>query len=110
MAIPNLSLDALVEILLDKSVDIGVRDDAAMDLGTYSDDDKALNVLIQVARDKDEHEIILSSCGTSIADIWLARRHFDGDILDSLASEARQEVYVNADILKEKTGEMSDIN
>ncbi len=95
---PDVSL--LVKILLDKSVDLAERDDAAMDLGTYNDD-VALDALIKVATDHTEHEMILSSCGESIADIWLERGEYSREVLNSLTIEARHEVYIAPDTLRD---------
>jgi hypothetical protein len=87
-------LASLAKVLLDKSAPLADRDDAAMDLGAYNDD-VALEVLIKVARDPTEDEMILSSCGTSIADIWYARGEGNREVLDSLTKEARNEVYID---------------
>ena len=91
---PESKLEYLTRILLDKSIGIGVRDDAAMDLGAYNDD-AALDALIQIAQDQTEHDIILYSCGSSIANIWGARGQYSGKVLDSLAAEARQEINID---------------
>lgn len=97
---PNSQLDILIKILLDKSIDAGVRDDAAMDLGAYNSD-AALNALVQVAKDQTEYDIILYSCGSSIAEIWVARGRYSRKVLDSLTAEARQEVNIDPDRLEE---------
>lgn len=59
------TIDYLIRVLQDKSIDLGVRDDAAMDLGDY-DEPRVLEALIQAAIDLEEEEMVLDSCGTSI--------------------------------------------
>ena len=97
---PDSNVDFFVKLLLDKTAAIADRDDAAMDLG-LCDDDTALKALIQIAIDPEEHEMILSSCGESIADIWLARGIYSREVMDSLTAEARREVYIDPESLKE---------
>ena len=99
----NTQAALLIDTLLDQSALLADRDDAAMDLGAYNDDN-VLDALIRVARNKDEHEMILASCGESIADIWLARRYYNQEVFDSLTNAAQHEVYVNADVSKNGTG------
>jgi HEAT repeat protein len=55
-----------------KSIDLGVRHDAAMDLGDY-DEPRVLEALIQIATDVDENEMILDSCGSSIIEIGVRK-------------------------------------
>jgi hypothetical protein len=91
--------DYLIRILNDKSIDLGVRDDAAMDLGTY-DEPEVLDALIQVAVDVNEDELILWSCGESIKDIWLRKGSYssqmiNAELLKKLAPAARQECNIN---------------
>ena len=92
--------EGLISVLLDCTADLAERDDAAMDLGAYSDDDRVLEALIQIAADTSQDELLHWSCGESIADIWLARRYYNKQIFDSLTAAAQQEVYVNADVTK----------
>lgn len=89
------TIDYLIQVLQDKSIDLGVRDDAAMDLGAY-DEPRVLDVLIQVAVDESEDELILWSCGESIKDIWLRRGDYSqkvitADLLNNFIPAARQE-------------------
>lgn len=95
-------VEILTGILLDKDAAIADRDDAAMYLGAF-DDDRALNALIRVGTDETEHDIILWSCGTSIADIWLKRGSYNRIVLDSLTQRARQEVYIDPGSLREES-------
>lgn len=64
----NNELNELLNVLLDKSVDEGGRDDIAMDLYN-SDSVKALDVLLQIAQDKNDSAIVKDSCIESIAQI-----------------------------------------
>ena len=66
------SIDYLIRVLQDKSIDIGVRHDAAMDLEIY-DEPRVLEALIRAAKDAEEHEMILDSCGESIKNIWVRK-------------------------------------
>ena len=81
-------IDLLIKILLDKNDTISERDDAAMDLSEY-DNELALDALIKVASDNDEDEMILNSCGESIASIWIKRNVFDEKIYYLLSMTAR---------------------
>lgn len=92
-------IDYLIQVLQDKSIDLGVRDDAAMDLGAY-DEPRVLDALVQVAVDKDEDELILWSCGESIKDIWLrrgdySRKVINAELLNKLTPAARQECNID---------------
>ncbi len=87
--------DSLIRILLDKSRYIGERDDAAMDLGSF-DEPEALDVLIQVATDVREDDMILSSCGSSIKNIWIRQGSYSlkkitVEMLNALTPEAKHE-------------------
>lgn len=84
-------VDLLIQILLDRSADLSDRDDAAIDLGEF-DDDRAIMALINVAKDLEENQTILASCGESIAQIWLRTGRFDRQAFDALAPSARAEV------------------
>ena len=77
-------MDYLIRVLLDKSADLGVRDDATMDLGDH-DGPQVLEALVQVAVDAEEHEMILNSCGESIGEIWNRRGSYNPAVLASLA-------------------------
>ncbi|WP_068469661.1 hypothetical protein [Candidatus Protochlamydia phocaeensis] len=77
----NLNLDenklnCLVKTLLDKTASISERDDAAIDLGNF-DNDQALNALLTVASDLKEEYSIMDVCGESIAQIWVKRNQLD---------------------------------
>lgn len=66
-----------------------------MDLGLY-DEPEVLDALIQTAMDVNEHDMILSSCGESIRDIWIRKGSYSAAVinegmLNKLAPEARHE-------------------
>lgn len=60
----------LIKFLLDKTVDLGARDDCAMDLADYDSED-VLGALYKCASDITEDNIIQSSCGESLAEIMV---------------------------------------
>ena len=80
--------DYLIRVLQDKSIDLGVRDDAAMDLGAY-DEPRVLEALIQAAIDLEEDEMVSDSCGTSIMEIWGRKGSYSRAILDKFAPAAK---------------------
>ncbi|MBN8699567.1 MAG: hypothetical protein J0L54_08130 [Chitinophagales bacterium] len=72
----------LLKYLLDKTADLGLRDDCAMDLADY-DGEEVLLALYQCASDPNEDNIIQSSCGESLAEIMVrtstfSKRYFNG--------------------------------
>lgn len=79
----------IIEVLLNRNAREDERDDAAMDLGNY-DDDRALSALIKVATDPSENsEMILNSCGESIASIFLKKEVRMQSIIHTLLPIAR---------------------
>lgn len=91
--INNQRKKALTELLLDQHALYDDRDDAAMDLGEEFEEDDVLNALIQVGKDHNELDTILSSCGESIGAIWVKRNSFDKKCYDSLSKEAQYGIY-----------------
>ncbi len=85
--------DELIAVLTDKTIDIAMRDDAAMDLGLY-DEPRALEALIEIAKNHEQHEMILDSCGESIADIWLRNGGYDATEFDKFALAAKHACYI----------------
>lgn len=79
-----------IKTLLDTNARVDQRDDAAMDLGRY-DDDQVLNALITVAFNPYEDMSILDVCGGSIAAILIRRNEFRKDIIQKLCDPARHE-------------------
>ncbi len=80
----------LREILFDRHLSISERDDAAIDLGQF-DVTEALDALLTIALNPQEDELVLSSCGESIALIWLRTGKFDSHKLAQLADPAQVE-------------------
>lgn len=83
-------MQLLVDILLDPTAREDEKDDAAMDLGDY-DDEQALNVLLKVARDPKECQMVIASSGEAIARILVRRNEYRPDILGSLYGVAKME-------------------
>ncbi|WP_059360116.1 hypothetical protein [Parachlamydia acanthamoebae] len=79
----NERLNSLIKLLLDDTVSVAERDDAAMDLFEF-DDNRALNALIQIAKKNEENPVVLNSCGESIASIWIRRNQFDSECYKNL--------------------------
>ncbi len=65
----------LIDILLDNSATISERDDAAMDLSAF-DSNNVVYALIKAGSDNSNNEIILSSVGESLAEIWIRNDSF----------------------------------
>jgi hypothetical protein len=68
--------EQLIQILLDSTATDSDKDDAAIQLGEYNDDD-VIDILIKVANDPLFDENIRSSCGESLALIWLNKREIN---------------------------------
>lgn len=79
---------SLAEVLLDKTARWDERDNAAMDLRKY-DDDEGLRALIQVACSP-EDDLILDSCGESIEEIWVRRGIYDLSTLNRMTAYAQK--------------------
>ena len=78
----------LIELLFDEKATIADRDDAAMELANF-DDDQTLNALLVLGRNKNEDELILNSCGESLGSIWVNRNFFDKQAYESLSGTSR---------------------
>lgn len=83
-------LAELIDFLFDKSLDLGGRDDVAMDLGDF-DQPSALDALVKVATDPEEDVFILDSCGTSIGEILTRKDKLETKYLKTLRPEALRE-------------------
>ncbi len=82
----------LIGLLNDESARPDERDDAAIDLGK-SDDPVSLEALITFARSSDQDDMLIGSCGESIAQIWERRGSvYDPVLVESLAAPAAREV------------------
>jgi len=82
---------ALAAILQDRTARIDERDDAAMYLG-QCDDDAALTALLQIASDPAEHDLVVASCGESLARIFVRSGRLDPAWLHDLTPVALNEV------------------
>ncbi|MFT5319262.1 MAG: hypothetical protein ACI8RA_002535 [Chlamydiales bacterium] len=79
----------LIDFLLDiEDPDVTGRDDAAMELMHFGDDE-VVEVLERVGGNLDEHDVILSSCGESLGGIWIDREHFDMGAFEKLVPVAK---------------------
>lgn len=87
-------LERLVEVLLNKSEEIGDRDDVAMDLSKY-DDDVAEQALITITCDHTDEEIVIDSAGESLSQIWKRKNKFDQSIVDKMHRDAKRYFTVN---------------
>lgn len=85
-------IDILINTLLDKTARDDERDDAAMDLGRVNHD-RSLSALLQIASDPNEDEMVLDSCGESIAQILVMRGRYDQKIIEKLAPIAKNAAY-----------------
>ncbi len=79
----------MVIYLLDKSGDLGSRDDVAMDLGKY-DLEEVEDALIQVAQDHSEEEMIIDSAGESLWEIWKRKNKFNSEIVAKMHPSAQK--------------------
>lgn len=82
---------ALVAILLDRTSRIDERDDAAAYLGR-SDEAAACSALLHVASDPAEDELVVASCGESLAQIFVRTGRLDHAWLNRLTPIALNEV------------------
>jgi hypothetical protein len=80
----------LCDVLLDRSLSVSVRDDAAIDLG-IDGDGTAVEALADVATDAAEHTSIAASAGEALANIWLRLSSFDPELFARLTIDARHE-------------------
>lgn len=80
----------LIDILFDQHASISERDDAAIELG-YLKDERATEALLCAVVTIDD-EMLLASCGESIAQHWLHDGHIDVGAFKSMPVAARHEV------------------
>ncbi len=82
--------DALIEILLDPSASIAEKDDAAIELGNFDEQD-VIDVLINVSNKLEYDEMVKASCGESLAFIWLKHQNLKYNDLKKLNGIAFRE-------------------
>jgi hypothetical protein len=77
----------LIKFLSDKTVDLGARDDCAMDLANYDSED-VLEILHNYGSDPNEDQIIQGSCGESLAEIMVRTGVFRREYILGLSKSA----------------------
>ncbi|MCH9611267.1 MAG: hypothetical protein S4CHLAM81_12050 [Chlamydiales bacterium] len=82
--------DQLIELLLDTTTSIAERDDAAIDLSDYSTP-KVVEALLKVAQDPNEDDLVASSAGESLGQIWSQGSELNMALLYSLSNHAKHE-------------------
>lgn len=81
----------LMEILLDPNTSDAVKDDAVIDLGINFQDDETIDFLINVSNDNCYDEMIVASCGESLAQIWIRNKQINYKKLLDLKGAALDE-------------------
>ena len=89
----------LIAILRDNEANVSEKDDAAMDLGN-SDNPLAIQALIAKGQDTKEDDLVLNSCGESLAEIWIRNNNFDQNLYDILLPKAKHGVRAVIESLK----------
>jgi len=87
----------LIEILLDKFATVSERDDAAMDLSVF-DSNEVVNALVKIGTDNNVDDVILSSIGESLAEIWLRNNNFNFELYNELSDVTKFAVLENMDV------------
>ncbi|KAA0542432.1 hypothetical protein FZW96_21345 [Bacillus sp. BGMRC 2118] len=77
--------EKLIQYLLDENID-----DCAIDLSNFPEED-VIVALLKVANNLTDEEMIRSSCGESIASIWIKIDKIDFEALNSLEEPAFSE-------------------
>lgn len=100
----NDKLKLLTELLLDNDARVDERDDAAIELQSF-DDLRALDALIKIAKIPTENDIILTSCGESIGEIWVRNNSFNVETYKALSESSKTGVRIvvrsnNPELLK----------
>jgi hypothetical protein len=82
--------EGLISVLLDQNAEVGDRDDAAMDLGSFDGPDVEA-ALLQVLLDHKENEILVETAAISFGELWIRseKKNFD-IIIDKMHPEARR--------------------
>jgi HEAT repeat protein len=90
-------VDLLVDILYDKEARFDEKDDAIMCLGEINND-RALNALIKFSQESRivsypiENDMLLDSCGESIAQIWMERNQVDMNVFKTFPPRVQKTV------------------
>lgn len=91
MHLERPDVDALGAILRDPTARFDERDDAAMYLGK-SDEPAAIRLLLGLARDPSEDDVVVASSGESLAQIAVRTGRLDPGWLENLRPEALAEI------------------
>lgn len=86
-------VELLIKLLFDNDASITERDEAAMDLGEFSDS-RTIAALLSKAMDVKENELVLNSCGESLGIIWAKQNFFDEKAYHALPGIVRYGAYV----------------
>lgn len=89
----------LISVLLDRNAEFGDRDDAAMDLGMY-DEEEAELALLAVASDSHTDPLLADSCGESLAEIWCRKGKVPRGRLQPLTASALQSAFATIKALR----------
>jgi hypothetical protein len=100
----------LIKILLDPNEeDVGAKDDAALDLGEFQNDE-VLDACIQAASNPNEDNGVVDLCGENIGSIWIKKNAFDLDLFKTLPPWARNGIMVSIDSSKPEWVEKYKLN
>ena len=103
---PNVSspnrADQLIEILLDNTESIDVRDDAATALGETGSL-RAEAALIVAILDPAFDELVIATCAESLGELWSKRNHFDSALVEEFPLIAQTELLAITEHLRTKT-------
>ncbi|MGE6577823.1 hypothetical protein ACQKFM_23255 [Paenibacillus xylanexedens] len=67
----------LMKILLDPKTSDAEKDDAVIDLGINFQDDETIDFLNKVSNDNCYDEMVVASCGESLALIWIRNKQIN---------------------------------
>ncbi|MEK3672080.1 MULTISPECIES: hypothetical protein [unclassified Paenibacillus] len=81
----------LIEILLDPNSSDSEKDDAVIHLGNNFEDERTIDLLIQVSNNMEFDGMIAASCGESLGQIWLRKRRINFEKLFWLKGSALNE-------------------
>ncbi|MEZ4223522.1 MAG: hypothetical protein R3B13_21420 [Polyangiaceae bacterium] len=82
--------ESLISLLLDPSASVAERDDAAMDLAAFTQPE-AEHALLKVALGPSTPELVVASCGESLAEIWCRRAETLPEAFSNLPDVAKHE-------------------
>jgi hypothetical protein len=83
------SIERMIEFLLDRTQDLGSRDDVAMELSD-SDDARVEEVLVRLATDPSEDEMLVDQAGHSLWLVWQRKGVRPEETIAKLLPSARK--------------------